>query len=471
VSAPSGPPELPSLLRRLSTDEYEPPPYDDTQRAAVSKVVASGPDDAKRVSRPLADYWSSRLGTATGLLALNESEGTRFYDVPDEARYERAAADGALGGPEVVIDVQTHYMADRAPLRTTADRQLAGYRAWAPDWWSGLDDVTFYGFAEYLRCVFLQSETAVAVLTAPPIDERGEWFLDNDELAGTRELFDRLAGTGRLLNHTVVHPTEPGMLDGLERWRDELRPAGWKVYTMGHMAAPGREELWAPGTAWMLDDEHSGLPFLERSRQLGVLNICSHKGLSGLVDNGSPRDIGPCAHLFPDLRFIVYHSGFEGTAEGPYTEETADDGINRLITTMRDNGIGPGGNVYAELGTTWFCLVKRPREAAHVLGKLLRCVGEDNIVWGSDSIWYGPTQPIIDAFRAFQIPDDMCAQYGYSKLTPAIRDKILSRNGARLYGLDVEAVRRDACSDDLAWARLALAEYNACGFARRAGSS
>jgi predicted TIM-barrel fold metal-dependent hydrolase len=194
-----------------------------------------------------------------------------------------------------------------------------------------------------------------------------------------------------------------------------------------------------------------------------VTNICSHKGLSNLVDNGSPRDIGPCAKAFPDLRFIVYHSGFEGIAadEGPYTQETANEGINRLISSAAENGIGPGGNIYAELGTTWFCMVKRPVEAAHVLGKLLLAFGEDNIIWGSDGIWYGPTQPVIDAFRAFHIPPSMCEQYGYPPLTPAIKEKILGINAARVYDIDLAAAADRARHDDLAWTKAALAEYQA----------
>jgi hypothetical protein len=35
--------------------------------------------------------------------------------------------------------------------------------------------------------------------------------------------------------------------------------------------------------------------------------------------------------------------------------------------------------VYAELGSTWFLMLRRPREAAHVLGKLLFAVGEDGV--------------------------------------------------------------------------------------------
>jgi uncharacterized protein len=454
-------PEIPSLLRRLSTDEYDAPPYNDRQKAAVHATVQQSLDTVRRLRRPLADYWSSRLGTAAGLRALNQAFGVGCYEVPAAATIEQAAADEIFGGDEVVIDVQTHFMADRPSNHKLIPVQMSSYARWGPDWWSGLDGMTFYGFAEYLRCIFLESETAVAVITAPPDDDLGGNFLTNEELAGTRELFDRLAGTGRLLNHTVVHPTDPGTLERMEGWRDQLDPVGWKVYTLGHRGSPESiNRGWDRGTAWMLDDERIGIPFLERARQLGVTNICTHKGLSGLVDNGSPRDIGPCAKAFPDLRFIVYHSGFEVEGEeGPFTAETADQGINRLIRTVTDNGLGPGSNVYAELGTTWYCLVKRPIEAAHTLGKLLLAFGEDNIVWGTDSVWYGPTQPVIDAFRSFQIPAELSDRYGYPQLTAQIKTKILSTNAARLYGIDLAATRNAALHDDLAWAKAALHEY------------
>jgi uncharacterized protein len=459
-------PRIPSILSRSSTDEYEAPPYDEQQSQAVAGVRQAGPDAARRLARPLGSYWSSRLGTAAGLRALNEAFDVECFDVPVEATMEQAAADEALGGPETVIDVQTHYLADRQSLQRMADTNLQFYRSLSPDWWTGLDGLTFYGFTEYLRYVFLESETAVAILTAPPVDASGEYFLTNDELAGTRELIDRLAGTGRLLNHTVVHPRDPGILERMEQWRDTLHPVGWKVYTMGNLNVAGFQqggEPYQPGSGWMLDDEQVGLPFLEQARRLGVTNICSHKGLSNLVDNGSPRDIGPCAKAFPDLRFIVYHSGFEGIAadEGPYTRQTADVGINRLITSAAENGIGPGGNIYAELGTTWFCMVKRPVEAAHVLGKLLLAFGEDNVIWGSDGIWYGPTQPVIDAFRAFHIPPALSEKYGYPELTPAIKEKILGINAARAYNIDLAEAAQRARHDDLAWTKAALAEYKA----------
>jgi predicted TIM-barrel fold metal-dependent hydrolase len=449
----------PVFLRRLGTDEHTPPPLDEAQRRAARRVVARGEKDAARVGQPLGDYWSGRLGTAAGLRALNDEAGQIFFEVPLEATLDRAAADAVFDGIDAVIDVHTHFMADRQHLRGQADYQLNSYRHMMPDWWSGLDGMTFYSFAEYLRCLFLESETSVAVLTSPPPDGAGVPFLTNEELAGTRALIDRLAGSGRLLNHMVVHPTDPESLERLQSWRDAFAPSAWKVYTTGRMATADRPETWVPGTDWMLDDERTGLPFLELTRQLGIKRVCAHKGLSVQVDCGSPRDIGPAARMFPDLLFGVYHSGYEGVPpEGPYTPKTAHQGANRLITTLLENGLGPGSNVYADLGTTWFSVIKRPLEAAHLIGKLLLYVGEDNILWGTDATWYGPTQPVIDALRAFQIPDELCRRHGYPKLTDEIRAKILGRNAARFYDIDLAVARHAAMTDDLAWTRAALAE-------------
>jgi hypothetical protein len=112
--------------------------------------------------------------------------------------------------------------------------------------------------------------------------------------------------------------------------------------------------------------------------------------------------------------------------------------------------------VYAELGSTRKSVMADPDQAAHVLGKLLVAVGEDNILWGTDSIWYGSPQDQIQAFRAFEITAETQERFGYPALTPAVRAKILGQNAARLYGVDLAKVGGAACtfsSDDLERAR------------------
>jgi hypothetical protein len=452
---------IPNFLDRLSSDEYEPQPYSEADRRVVARTEDRLRATAERY-RLRPDRWSLASRTAAGLLALNAEHGERFYEVEEQAVADPAAAASSFAGDGPVIDVQTHFVAPHS-ARFGIDHTLGIYRELMPAWWSETDDIVKYDLAAYIRNIFLEADIGVAILTSGPGVDDGR-MLFNDEMAATRTLIDGFAGSSRLLNHAVVHADILTEVEAMPRWRDEFNPAAWKVYTPGRIAPGGG---WTSG--WMLDDEEYGLPFLERVRQAGPKRICVHKGISGLVDNGSPRDIGPAAKAFPDIEFLVYHSGFafplgDAPAEGPYVEETANLGVNRLIHSCREAGIGPGGNVHAELGTTWFSLIRRPVEAAHVLGKLIRHFGADNVIWGSDSIWYGSQQPLIDAFRSFQIPDWMCERFGYEKLTPEAKEKILGRNAARVYGVDLGKVRAEMADDDLQWGKLLLEEFRRNGF-------
>ena len=446
-----------SILRPLSTDEYAVPGRTEAEERATHRAATTGAEAARRVNASVRTYAESRLGTATGLLAVNEAAGNRYFEVPPDAALDEATAVAAFTSGVPVIDVQTHWIADRPTLKEFQGTVFQTYRALEPDWWSGLDGVTAYSIAEYLRCVFVEAETAVAVISCAPGNAQGEMFLRNDEMAAMRELFDRTAGTGRLLNHTVVRPNV-GEIDQMGEFAATYRPVGWKVYTLGLMNAAYRH--YEEGTGWRLDDQEVGMPFLEEARRVGVPLVCAHKGVSGMVDAGSPNDVGPAAKAFPDIDFVVYHSGYEpGMAEGPFASETAHLGVNRLVDTVVEAGLGRGSNVYAELGTTWFCLLSRPEDAAHALGKLLLHLGEDNIVWGTDSIWYGPTQPVLDAFWAFQIPDAMCERFGYPKLTHEVKRKIISGNAARVYGIDLDVVGEAARRDELSWTKEVLAAH------------
>jgi predicted TIM-barrel fold metal-dependent hydrolase len=294
--------------------------------------------------------------------------------------------------------------------------------------------------------VFGGSETAVALLTSPP-GRSHENVLSNDDIAAARAVVDRYAGTGRVLTHTIVHPNlGAAERDAMAEWGERLRPSGWKVYT-----------LWEPpeartGRGWFLDDDETGGPFLEQVRATGRRIVCAHKGLggpiAGLVPAGaSPRDVGPAARAFPDVAFVVYHSGYEVPAARAEGDTDPAGGVGRLEASLRAAGVPPGANVYGEVGSTWFLVVRRPVEAAHVLGTLLRCVGEDRILWGTDSVWYGAPQSLIDAFRAFTIPEWMQERYGYPPLTAAAKRKILGENAAALYGIDLARVRRTATFD------------------------
>ena len=114
-------PRLPLILQRRSNDEYTPLPYHPLNTPVVSRVRAEGPKQAARLGISLGNYWSSRQGTAAALRALDEAWGGGFYNVPPDTALDREAADATLGGKQLVIDVQTHYITDHVPAQFYED--------------------------------------------------------------------------------------------------------------------------------------------------------------------------------------------------------------------------------------------------------------------------------------------------------------------------------------------------------------
>jgi predicted TIM-barrel fold metal-dependent hydrolase len=385
--------------------------------------------------------WPGRTSTAAVLRAFDQAAGGGFFPIPADAENDAGAAEYVFnrGRGSYVIDVQTH-LVNPGRWNGAGGAALAGFLAMVdPDRWADGIDPTHLSAARWAAYVFGQSETNIALLTSLP-GRAHENVLTNLEIAGCRDLVDRYAGTGRVLTHAIVHPNlGRAEVDQMSEWSQALRPAGWKVYTLWD--PPERLGPGNTGQGWFLDDEEIGIPFLEMVQTVGPHIVCAHKGIGAPVPGASPagaspRDIGPVSRRYPDLTFVVYHSGYEvdpDGEEGPYTESTRQQGVNRLVASLDECGIEPGGNVYAELGSTWYLSLRRPREAAHILGKLLLAVGEDRILWGTDSIWYGSPQSLIDSLWTFEIPEEMQAEYRYPALTPEIKNKILWRNAAGLY--------------------------------------
>jgi predicted TIM-barrel fold metal-dependent hydrolase len=205
-----------------------------------------------------------------------------------------------------------------------------------------------------------------------------------------------------------------------------------------------------------------GQPFIARARELGIKVICAHRGLSndagGYQDFSSPVDLVLAAKSNPDIAFLAYHSGWEASIDEnhPFDPTNANpSGIDRIVKAVLDNQIGNEGNVYAELGSTWFNLMRAPDAAAHVLGKLLKHLGPDRVVYGSDCLFNGAPQQQIVALRMFEIPQAMQEMYGYPALTAEIKRKILGLNAAAVYGVDPALVRPKISNDDLSQLRYA----------------
>lgn len=442
---------LPIKLDTTSNGEFEPVPLPAAARDARSRAVDAIEHGARHAGHAARrrDYLRSALGAAATLVAFNDAfaasgqRGAR-YEVPKDAAFDDQLAKAAVGGDEFIFDVQLHHVNPKG-----AWRQRAGPNAFRnlPNSNCGqADPVECFSSGALLKDVFMDSDTSMGVLSHVP-GGLATNPLDFDAAKATRDAAHALDGSERLLLHGRCMPTLPGELEGMDAQAAAGRLSAFKTYTQfGPRDGP---------EGFYLDDERFGRPFIERARKLGVKNIAVHKGLAfgprGYAYSLS-RDIGPAAKTHPDMNFLVYHAGFDtSVTEGPFDPD-AKAGVDVLLRSMRDAGLPK--NAYAELGSTWRFVMRSPDQAAHLIGKLLKVFGEDHILWGTDSIWYGSPQDQIQAFRAFQISEEFQERFGYPALTPAIKRKIFGLNAARVYGLDLTRLLPKLQRDAVRKARL-----------------
>lgn len=447
-------PELPLKLGPCSNGEYLPVSRTPVVHEATRRTLEAADTHARRLHVSRRQFLRSAGGTAAMLLALSacsresandageEPGGT--FDLPDEAPEDTAAAEETLSGDEFVFDVQTHFL--------EYDGEPAGFGSGFPQADCGAEDpADCYTIDTFLTEVFLRSETVMAVVSAIPVVAADD-PLSLDDMERARRVLGALCEDERLLLHGRVRPTIeplPAVLDRMEEQLTDYPVAAWKAYT--HAAGPG----------WRLDDHDPSAPavgnaVLEHAARLGVTTFCVHKGLGGRNPFLSPEDVGPAAAAHPELNLAVYHSGYEnGYTEGPYDPDADHRSVDRLVASVQAAGIPPNGNVYAELGSTWWLNMADPTAAAHLLGKLLLHIGEDNVLWGTDSIWYGSPQDQIEAFRAFRISEAFQDRYGYPELTPERKAKILGGNAARLHGVEPPGDACEFTAEDLAAVRVA----------------
>jgi len=302
--------------------------------------------------------------------------------------------------------------------------------------------------------------------------EAGE-FLSAPQTIAVRNWVNKLAGSTRMLGHGQMYPGIPGSypagtnaLSNLEymQWQtDELKPDSWKGYTSANSAKYDLDPQ-SLMRRWRLDDHDVAYPMyqllLDNRAMLkthpGFFNVCIHKGLStnalpSQPELGHPADIPAAARDWRELNFIMYHACIR---PGFWVLNALNDvRSGRLRNSLNEVGIGVREgvpdilwstefaitcaelrNVYAELGTTFASsVITFPTVCAHLLGQFMKFMGDERIVFGSDSPWYGGPQWQIDALWRFEIPDDMRKQYGYPELTKAAKRKILGLNSARLY--------------------------------------
>jgi len=333
-----------------------------------------------------------------------------------------------------------------------------------------------FQLVQFIKDVYLDSQVTVGLLSnvtalsATPVGERGRSkqperapttleealaaeTLTAGQTAAARDFVNQISGSTRMLAHGMLY-TGKGNLRFIEEQVEKNQPDSWKGYNISYAAKVDNDPM-SPMRQWRHDDEEVAYPTFEliqkfyaklKGTKPGFNNICVHKGLApGPNDpvRGHPADLPKAAKDWPGLNFITYHACIQSTGfhadslerikEGKHLRDGVPD---ILWTTEYAQLVAPFKNCIAEIGTTWgSSVITFPTVAAHIMGQLMRYLGEDRIVFGSDCVWYGSPQWQIDALWRFQIPEDIRKKYKYPELTREAKRKILGLNSAKLYGI------------------------------------
>ena len=191
-------------------------------------------------------------------------------------------------------------------------------------------------------------------------------------------------------------------------------------------------------------------PFYEKAAKAGIKNVCIHKGLFPLLaEQRLPRlaehagvgDVGRAAKDWPQLNFAIYHSGYRHLGGAP-TDGTDEWEQRGRLSWLSDLAEIPAKyaitNVYGDLGSIFaWTVIAQPRLAAAMLGTLIKGLGSDHVIWGTDCVWTGSPQWQIEALRRLEIPEDMQKKHGFAPLGPAdgsVKNAILAENGLHIFG-------------------------------------
>ncbi|MDE0128534.1 MAG: amidohydrolase family protein [Gammaproteobacteria bacterium] len=434
----------------VSNEEYIPMPQSEDQRRVERRIHELADRLAGRRKMSRRQYLGSAAGMAAAFLAMNEVFGRYF--LVDWAEAAEAGAERE-SWPDFIFDAQLHHVKEGivGPL---GFRRLAGMFNLNPDLVGvkpGREDLQLENFTKE---VFLDSETTMGIISGAPLGDDRYNILPVDMMVETRRTINELAGSQRMLSHGLAAPNMPGGLEEIERQAVELKVDGWKCYT------------GVPVNPWRMDDEKVAYPFYELALKLGITNISVHKGLPIVGTDPEycrPWDIRKAALDWPDLNFIVYHSGFRNLVNELAAGNTGIDENGYLVWTsdiVKDRLETPAmTNVYMELGSVFgHTAITHPEICSHLMGQILKAFGSDRVIWGTDSIWWGSPQWQIEAFRRFEMPEALQERHGYPALTREDKELILGLNSARLYGIDVPAALETIPGDRLSGMRAAYLE-------------
>ncbi len=437
---------LPVKFGPVSNGEFHPLPHSPFLREVIRRTHLLADENARRLGISRRQFLTGITGAATTFFVLSacsnekaKTSGTRpggTFAVPESTTVDTGAAIDALGGDEFIFDVQSHYV--NYDLAAPGGEWTSIFpQASCPEGVTAGTAKACFTADAYFREMFVRSDTSMAILSALPTPGSG---LDPDDMAYAIDVATRVGCNGRVLMHGGAYPHRgPGRggAGGHDRSAREVRHRGVEdVHDGPHRLvlllrrsrpepSAGRAALHRP-RARDRPADHLHAQGAHRSWSAAGPSSAT-RATWGRRRRATPTSRSSCTTRATSPTWVV---SVRTTRTIPRRK-----GVDRLVRSMQTSKLAPNSNVYAELGATWWYLMRDPTAAAHVLGKLLKYVGEDRVLWGTDSIWFGTPQDQIQALRTFEISEELQEKHGYPALTDDIKRKIFGLSAAKLYGI------------------------------------
>ena len=364
---------LPVPTQVISNEEYLPIPQTAQQRLLEQEIVANAEQQAGYLGMDRRQFLRTSCGMALAFAAMNSVFG-HFFRV-EAAELSESAAVAENKARFFIFDVQTHHVAmpNQAPR---ADQQflkaVVGMRDMARKMNPTLKEhgarIEDAYLENYIKEIFLDSDTDMVALSALPGTSEETDVLTPEVIYKSRTWINELTSSPRVISHGYFSPDLGQQnLEYMHAQTEKLKIEAGKGYS-GVARAKGKQ-------GWRLDDEKEAYPALEYSRKKGIKNICVHKGLPfpGDLKWWSPMDVTGAAKDFPDLNFLVYHSGFKGledalpVAEDGFRKTSYIPWVSDICSWKKKNP--HVSNIYMEMGSTFAMMVSSsPLLAAYVVG-------------------------------------------------------------------------------------------------------
>jgi len=472
--------ESPMPTQLVSNEELIPRRQTPQQKQVEHLIGEIAADRSEKLGMDRRAFMTSSMGLATCFLASNMVYG-KNWEVDEVETYEAEATEEKYPKSEYfVMDVQAHFT-NGVPIPGFRNAEFVKNMGF-----NLKTDAEAYSFRNFVKEMFFDSDTNMVVISGVPgreinKDKEGKvlegqgrrggvlpsWLMSQagrqiNELAGSqRAVWQGNLAPNHYWDKATNSPDKPALLDQMDRELTKYGIKSWKWYCH---TDPGQS-----GGGFQVDDDNAQW-FIEESRKRGLKTISVHKGFSyqsrTLGHLANPKDMEKAALRNPDFNFIVYHSALKHGPNEPdwknaneWDPTTGDFAWHKILMDIKKRNPNMK-NLYAEVGSFFNVLaIADPVMCMHGIGKNIKYFGADHVVWGTDCLWWGSPQWCIDAFKRFQISDELCNKFGYKKLSKNDKAKIFGLNAAKIYGVDVKAKRNALPADALDKLKVAYVEH------------